>query len=146
VRKNPFMLRGPQHERAGIIGNFKSLAVRPEPGRRADGDFFSRPQSSQSSDNFLVKNLFTLRPQPVLSDVERASPRCNLSSTPTPEDPSLRGLFSSAAFLFIARSFQSTGFLRWTVRAVRLGGLLSYVVGLWFRSTAASRFAWQTER
>ena len=57
-------------------------------------------------------------------------------------------LFSMSVrlFSFTARSFQSAGFLRWKVRGVRLGGLLSCVVGWWFRSTAACRFAWQTER
>ena len=30
VRKNPFMLREPQHERDGVNQKFKYLAVRPE--------------------------------------------------------------------------------------------------------------------
>ena len=40
--RNPFMLRDPQHER-GASRQFKYLPVRPELGRRADGDF-SRPR------------------------------------------------------------------------------------------------------
>jgi hypothetical protein len=45
MRKNPFMLR--VSARTGWRSRqFKYLAVRPELGRRPDGDFFSRPRRS----------------------------------------------------------------------------------------------------
>src|SRR3989337_1403506 len=68
-----------------------------------------------------------------------SQPECKSSLGPPAGNDRLRD------FLFTAGSFRSAGLLRRRVRVVRPGGLLSYAVRSWFRSTGASRFALRSE-